>query len=179
MLLLDREAYMLYQIAYIEPVPPSHPVVQDFGAILAGAFTAPTSTTAILDMTDGQLGQFRMKVLDDIVVTLMQPQAVSRFGTKNVNARINAFSARYHPDDHLSEFYVYEDDRPFLQVTNPGAVALVQARVAFYGFRYVLSGPEGPTAGGHVTPLRRFANIKEATESKLPFTVMPIGGWGR
>lgn len=178
-LVVNREAYNLYQIAYIEPIPPSFPLVMNLGAVLAGAQTAITSTANILDMTDGQLGQFRARVLDDIVVTLMEPLSVGRFLTKNVSARINAYSHLYDVHDHLSEFYVFEDDRPFVQIANPQAVNLAQARIAFYGFRYILSGKGEVSNGGHVTPLRRFKNIEEATVSKLPFTVIPVGGWGR
>ena len=179
-LLLDREAYNLYQVAYIEPIPASHPLVANIGAILAGATAAPFNTQNILDMQYGQFGQYRVRLLDDVHAVLSQPQSVARFSTKNVNARISVWSHLYDPDDHQTEFFIYEDDRIFLTATNPTGYNLAQARAAFYGYRYVLVGADGQAgSGGKVPPIDRYPTIKKAKESGFNFTVIPVGGWGR
>lgn len=179
-LLVDREAYNLYMVAFIEPIPMSGPIILNGGAILAGATTASTTSQPVLDNNYGQFAQLRARVLDDIAVTVLQPQALARFTMKNVNAVITPFTALNDPDGHMTEFYIYEDDRIFVQIRNPHTVNLAQSRIAFWGFKYVLSGSEGPAAsGGKVPPLRRFLTIPEAEKSGERYTVIPVGGWGR
>ncbi len=186
-LVVDRESYRLYTVAFLEPISASHPFVANAvvapAVILAAGAVAPVlSTTNILDMQNGQLGQFRMYVLDDIGVEFLQPQSLTRFGTLNQQARVNAFNRLKDPCDHLTEFFVFEQDRPFLRVTNPTQYALNQARVAFYGYKYVLSGADSADAvapGGHVTPIATYPNIAAAKKANYKFTVAPVGGWGR
>ncbi len=182
-LVLDRQAYRLYTVAFIEPIPRSWPMVQNFGALAAGAQTAPISTQNILDMQFGELAQYRLRVLDDVAVTVRLPQAVTRFGTKNVNAEVGAFNAIYGDvqgsGDSDTELYVFEDQRPILVVRNPTGYALAQSRVAFWGIRYVLSGINGASSGEHIAAKKSFATIEDALGSGEKFTVVPMGGWGR
>ena len=147
-LVIDRESYKLFMVAFIEPIPVSGPIILNGGAIAAGGVSAVTSTQNVLDQNYGQFGQLRAKVLDDVAVTILQPQALARFTMKNVNAVITPFTALNDPDGHTTEFYVYQDDRVFCQFRNPHTVALAQSRIAFWGFKYVLAGPEGPAGTG-------------------------------
>jgi hypothetical protein len=179
LLVVDRENYNLYQVAYIEPLSRSAPLIFNAGALIAGKAATVLNTQTILDMQFGQLAQIRMRVIDDINVVVFQPQAVARQGNKNQTANINAFSAIYDPWDSLSEYYIFEDQRIFLQITNPRRYDISQARVGFYGFKYVLYGGAGASTGGHVLPRRSFSSIQEAVDSGEKFTVVPIGGWGR
>lgn len=179
-LLVDREAYNLYSVAFIEPIAISNVTIVNGGALAAGATSAVINSQAQLDNNYGQFAQLRAKLLDDVIVTLLQPQAVARFSMKNVNAVINAFTMVEDPCGHTTEVFIYEDDRIFAQFRNPHTVAVAQSRLAFYGFKYVISGPEGPAAtGGKVAPIRRFLTITEAIRSGEKFTVVPVGGWGR
>ncbi len=179
LLLVDRENYHLYQVSYIEPLSRSAPLIFDAGALNAASVTTVQNTQTILDMQFGQLAQIRMRVIDDINVVVFQPQAIARQANKNQIANINAFSAIYDPWDSLSEHYIFEDQRIFLQITNPRRYNLAQTRISFYGFKYVLFGGAGASSGGHVLPKRSFGSIQEATDSGEKFTVIPIGGWGR
>lgn len=189
-LLVDREAYNLYMVAYTEPITLSNPILINGNALAnpgapatplaAGATTAVLNTQAVLDNQYGQFAQLRAKVYDDVVVTIYLPQALSRFSLKNVNAVLNAFDNLEDPDAHLSEFFLFEDQRIFLQFRNPQGVAITVSRIAFWGIKYVLAGPEGPAAtGGKVQPLRRYQTINEAVKSGERFTCVPTGGWGR
>ena len=180
-LAVDRGQYKLYWVAFREPILPSHPLVANLGAIAAGGATAPFNTTAILDLNDGQLGQFRAHVLDDIHALIGQPAQAARFGIMNVTSRFNAFARLEDPCDHLSEFFILEDDRIFITGTNPTGYALVQARIAFYGFKYVLAGKDGATqmSGGQLPPIDTYATIADAKASGEKFTVVPVGGWIR
>lgn len=180
LLLIDRMRYNLYQVAYIEPIPPSHPLVADVGAVNAGVTDAIFNTNNVLDMEDGHLGQFRARVLDDIAVDILQPQSSTRFTLKNVIARLSAYTHVYDEHDALTEFFIFEDDRIFLRALNPTDYNLAQGRVAFYGFKYVLAGGKGVAdRGGEVPPIRTFTSIEEAERSGLKYTVIPVGGWGR
>ena len=181
-LLIDRTSYKLYWVAYREGISPSHPFVANVGVIAAGARVPVFNTTAILDLNDGQLGQFRAHVLDDIHVVINQPGGLARYGLMNVFARLNAFGRLEDRCDHLTEFFILEDDRIFLDVTNPTGYALAQARVAFYGFKYVLAGAGGATtmSGGQLPPLAQFDTIEQAMNSAYkPFAIVPVGGWMR
>lgn len=180
LLLAGRAQYALYQVSYIEEIPASFPFIVNVGAIVAGVTAPNFNTNNILDMEYGQLGHFRSFVLDDINVMILQPLATARFGNKSMQARVNAFTALLDPCGHQTEIFLFEDDRPYLQVTNPQGYNLAQARIAFYGFKYVLGNENGagPT-GAKAIPIKEFGSMAEAERSQYKYTVIPIGGWGR
>lgn len=131
-------AYHLYRIRFREGVPPSAPLMNDFGAIAAGATLLGITLQPVLEMPEYQLGHFRMRVIEDIEIALLEPRAVARFDLRNVIAEVSAFTTIYDPCSHTTEFCVYEDTWPFANVTNPSDYALVVSRVVFWGFKYVL-----------------------------------------
>lgn len=182
-LLVGRGAYYLYKIAYVEPLSLSFPLVVNVGAIAAGAVVNNFNTQNVLDMQDGGLAQLRAFVLDDIHVQVAQPQAVVRGANRNVTARWTAFNKLYDECDHLSEHFIASIDRPFLTVTNPTGANLAQARIAFYGFKYILEGGEasGPISIGWMPAIKDFMNVKTAVEwsrqQNQRFTAVPVGGW--
>ncbi len=179
-LLAGRQGFTLYTVAYIEPLSRSAPLVQDLGSLAPGVPSALTSTENYLDAAYGQLQQIRVRVLDDINVTIYQPQAQARQANQNITALINAFGALYDPDDHMSEFFIFEDQRPYVQAVNPTQYTNTKSRLSYYGYKYVLSGAGGTlSSGGKIAPLASFTSIKDAVESNKRFTVVPIGGWGR
>ncbi len=179
-LLVEHGVYRLYQVAYIEPIPPSHPLVAEVtaGAGLAAGGNIPAfNTTNLLDLNYGQLGQFRAHVLDDIHVTVLQAQSLARFALMNVSATINVFTRLEDEYDILTEFAIWEQRRVFLRVVNPTAYALAQARVAFYGYKYVLAGTQGTSGGQQIEPIGTYHSIKEAVDAGRKFSVVPVGGW--
>ena len=137
-LVYKTKHYELFRVLYREGIPPSTPLMRDFGAIAAGATSAGNSMQAELEMPDFQLGQFRIQCLDDLRVTIWQPRAVGRFQSKNIVAQVTAYTTIYDPCSHITEFTVFEDTWPFFDVMNPRAVATIQARVIMWGFKYVL-----------------------------------------
>ena len=186
-LVIDRESYKLYKVGYIAPVPPAENFILDVVNILglanigAGITSGAANTQNFLNMQDGQLGQFRFRVLDDIICEVLQPQSVARFNVQGLNTNLNSFQALRDPCDHLSEQFVLEQDVPFLRVTNPTGAAITRARVQAYGFQYVLEGFDGALAdaGRSITPIAHYASMSEAVRSGELFTVVPAGGWGR
>jgi hypothetical protein len=133
---LDR--YYLYRVLMREGIQPSSQMIRDFGALGAGAVLLDQSLQIPLEMDDNHLAQYRWLVQDDIRVTLKQPRATSRFGTKQVVSTVTLFTPLVDPCGHLSEFFSFEDEFPFADIQNPTAYALLQTRLLFWGFKYRL-----------------------------------------
>ncbi len=132
-----NKVYEFYRVAFIEPLNRSNPITIDLGALAAGGTTGITQLT-LLQMPDAEFGQFRAEVLDDVEVILYQGRADQRHKLQNRVATLSRFSPLFDPDGHQSEFYEYEDNWAFMQATNNTSYALTQARVVFWGYRYVL-----------------------------------------
>lgn len=132
-----NKVYKFYKVFYIEGLTRSDPLTVDLGALAAGAVSAVTQLL-LLEMPDKEFGQFRCEVLDDVSVILYQGRADQRHKLENVVATMSRFTHLHDPCAHGTEFYVHEDDFAFMQAQNFTSYALTQARVAFWGFRYVL-----------------------------------------
>ena len=124
------------RILYYEPLPPSSDLIKDFGSISNGD-TVENIKLDLLEMENDEFGQFRIKVLDDIKVKFSQPKASARFSTKDVVVKIDKFSYIHDPTLKMSEFYVFEDKYPRVDVSNNSGVDLTVSRVIFYGYRYI------------------------------------------
>lgn len=133
-----NKQFSFYSVDYIEGVPRSDPIEFDFGAIAAGATTAVTQLT-LLEMPKNEFGQFRAAVIDDISVVLYQGRADQRHKLSGRVASYTKFTDLFDPDGHNGEFYVCEKNYAFAQATNQTDYAVVTARVAFWGYRYVLT----------------------------------------
>lgn len=132
-----NKVFEFYKVMYIEGLNRSDPITIDLGAIAAGAASAITQLL-ILEMPTLEFGQFRMEVLDDVAVVLYQGRADQRHKLMNTVANVSRFTHLHDPCAHQTEFYVHENNWAFIQATNQTLYALTQARVAFWGFRYVL-----------------------------------------
>lgn len=141
-----NKQYSFFTVSYIEGIMRSNPIVFDFGALAAGATTAVVQITP-LDMpgnskgasTDSEFAQWRAAVVDDIEMILYQGRADQRHKTDIRVAVYNLFSRLNNPDANDGEFFVYgNDNHAFGQVTNQTDYAITIARVAFWGYRYVL-----------------------------------------
>lgn len=187
LLILDRDSYKLYGVAFIEQLPPSWPILVNVFAnttpvtttLASGSQLSMVSTQNQLDLPYGVLAQYRARVIDDLAATIRQPQANSRFTNLDQVARLSAYGAIEDPCDHMSELFQMEQDHIFVDVINTSGFALVQARIMFYGYKYVLEGKEGVSVGAKLTPYKTFASIREAKASGEKFTVIPVGGWAR
>lgn len=132
-----NKVYEFYRVLYVEGVPRSDPVTQNLGAIAAAATTAVTQST-LLQMPDLEFAQLRMEVLDDIEVIVYQGRADQRHKLFTRVATLNRFLPLFDPCAHITEMYEFEDNYLFLQAANRTSYALAQARVVFWGYRYVL-----------------------------------------
>jgi len=132
-----NKVYEFYKVDYVEPITRSDPVTINLGALAAGVVSAVTQIT-LLQMPDLEFAQLRMEVLDDVSCIVYQGRADQRHKLQNVVSTVTRYSPLFDPCGHQSEFYEFEDNYIFLQATNQTSYALTQARVAFWGFRYVL-----------------------------------------
>ena len=133
----QKKNYVFGRVVYIEGIPPSDPIEVNLGAIAAGGTSAIVQTVA-LSLSDDEFGQFRCKVKDDICAMLWQARPDGRYKLRNRNARVTRWTNEQDPCGHTTEFYVYEQDDAFHQALNPTAYNLTQARLVFWGFRYVI-----------------------------------------
>jgi hypothetical protein len=131
-----NKQFSFYEVDYIEGTPRSDPLEFDFGALAAGATTAVTQLL-LLEMPDNEFGQFRAAVLEDISVILYQGRADQRHKVRNRVATYTRYTDLFDLDGHTGEFYVFNDNNAFGQATNQTDYAILQARIAFWGFRYV------------------------------------------
>ena len=133
-----NKVYYFAKVDYIDGIPRSDPLTIDLGAIAAAGNSAVTQLL-LLEMPDFEFGQFRAEVLDDFTGLLYQGRADQRHKTNQRVATYTRQSALAEPDGHTGEFFVHEDDWAYMQAFNQTGYNLTQSRVAFWGFRYVLS----------------------------------------
>ena len=136
-LLVHRQnMWFLYRVTGVEAVHPSPALIVDTGAVNAAATTRDQSLQTPLELGEFELGQFRMRVLDDVRLTLYQPRQAGRFTVKRAQATVTLASRIADPCGHLSELYVYKDEYPYMDVNNPTDSNLLITRATFWGFRY-------------------------------------------
>ena len=141
--------WVLYPIVYIEQIPESSPVTIDLIAnsapvvanIAAGGSLLSQSLQNPLQMDGLELGQFRIRIYDNIELQFYEPQALPRFVTMQARARFSKFGQVH--DQHLSqsEIWIFQSEWPFVDVFNRCNYVITSATVGFSGLRYRL-GPE-------------------------------------
>lgn len=135
----NRGNWHCYRVEYLEPLPKSHPLVFDPGALAAGA----TSGDTILPNLDQHfdppaMAQLRFYPLEDVRVTFKIGQAEARFTTIRITATVDRFTQIEDPCLHTTEVLVLMNNTPYIDCANPTNYALTSSRVAFFGFRFSL-----------------------------------------
>lgn len=123
------------RVIYHEPIVISDPLINNFGILAAGGNVGGVQMN-LLEMPKEEFGQFRCFVIDDVELTLRQPAATARKGTKNFTSRVTRFSDLRDECHHQTEFYVWENNFAFFDCLNPRGYGITQSQAAFYGFRY-------------------------------------------
>jgi len=132
-----EDKYGYFKIIYIEPLPE---IVHDFGPLDPDTGTGDKEITALY-MPDGEMAQYRIIPLDDIVITaLKQPLAKTRWSAKNVNFQLTKTSLQQVMTSpmHIAEIFVLEDEKVYFNVKNPTQYRQLKNRAKFIGFRYKL-----------------------------------------
>jgi len=112
--------------------------INDFGAVGAAGWLRDQEDTN-LELTDGEFGQFRMRVLDDVQLYLKNPAPTEKWRS----ARTRFYLPKF-PDDptdtlrdyffKASEFFLFEDETPRFDLY--AVLAAATSRIAFSGFRF-------------------------------------------
>ncbi|MDD5060784.1 MAG: hypothetical protein PHN44_00690 [Candidatus Marinimicrobia bacterium] len=145
--------YHYFPVEFIEPLPRSSPLVADMVQIVQGVAAAvgiaanATLNQALIQflrINKGELLHLRFEAIDDIEFLLWETASIGRFATNFLRARVSRFTAfRDHNLASTTFFVMGQDNDINLQAVNPNAVLAPQARVAFWGYRYIL-GKEFP-----------------------------------
>ncbi len=159
---LTGGGYHYFPVQFIEPLPRSSPLVADMVQIVQGAAGPGIPALGNINQAlipflrinravkSGELLHMRMEPLDDVEFLLWETASVGRFATNFVRARVTRFTAFRDPWLASTTFFVIGQDNDInIQAMNPNPVLAPQARIAFWGFRYVLgvefeSKPAGP-----------------------------------
>ena len=135
-----------FQAKLIEPIPRSSNFVVDLIVISGVGFLAPTAAVAAqlipaIQVNSTELFHARMYVLDDIEAQLWQLTNMARFAPRGGQAGVNLFTPVYDPWLATTTFWVLGgagDKDARVGCTNIGGAVLGQARVGFFGYRYIL-----------------------------------------
>lgn len=133
------ESVKFGRVRYVEPIQPQ---IIDLGPIPAPSTPAeipkPGSSRELteLNLGDMEFGQWRIVLLDDILLEVNIPAAVGKFITKARKTLVSRAS-NILSGSHFTEVYTYKDTVPTVVPYNPGFYAVASSRILVHGFRYV------------------------------------------
>jgi len=112
---------------------------KDFGALVAATWTTDQEDEN-LELSDMELGQYRMQVLSDVKLRFNNLSPTRQWRTSKTDFTLGQFPQNEH-DDFIknlkfmqSEFFVYKDDTPRFDLYSD--IATVECLVEFTGWRY-------------------------------------------
>ena len=111
---------------------------KDFGALTAATWDTDNEDTN-LELDDWELGQFRMRILDDMICRMKNPSPTMLWRTTSTNFYLPQYPAGGGEDFlkayyfKASEFFVWEDTTPRFDLYS--SVTLTTARVLFNGWK--------------------------------------------
>lgn len=134
-----------YNIANIEPLPRSRPMMAEM-VTLSGATTIAANGTiakrivAILQPRELEFMHLRWEPIDDMEGILWEQPGIARYTAIAVQAGVTRFTAARDPYLATTTFWILGRQRDMnLEVRNPNPVALPLARFVFFGYRYMLT----------------------------------------
>ena len=119
------------KVIFIEPISPFQAI--DLGALGAGLTSARTNI-GNLDMYDKEFGQFRWWCEDNAQIRFFLPATGTKQDLKNLQPPIDPNVITRNPSLNLTEFFVWQDNRPAIQAI--AGVALNAVRIQAKGFRF-------------------------------------------
>jgi hypothetical protein len=124
---------MYRYVTFYESVPPFQCI--DVGAVPAQTVSARTNITN-LDMPTNEFGQFRWYTIDNVQVRLFLPQAIGKSVLRNLQIAYGREVVDRDPCLHLTEFFVWQDQRPAVEMVNFMDYAVNASRIIAMGFRF-------------------------------------------
>lgn len=128
----SKDVLGYYKVKYIEPLPEK---IHDFGAINAETDNGDQEIDDLY-MSDSEFAQYRILLLDDMHITVSQPKAKKRYGTKSYVHVITPRIQQTAP--HLTQIFVFEDEKIFFDARNPTKYNRLKHRILLYGWRFIL-----------------------------------------
>lgn len=142
--LLSSGRWEHYNVRFIEGMPRSAPMMVEMVALTGNVQIAANgiiakSILAILQPAENEFFHLRWEPIDDVEGVLWEQSSQGRFAGRNVQAFVDRFSSARDPWLCGTTFFIIGLQRDMnLEVRNPNPVALPQARVVFWGYRYLL-----------------------------------------
>jgi len=127
-----------FKVEYVEQIPA---FIIDFGPIAAGAEIRDRKLSEV-EMFENEIGQFRIYFIDNIALrNWRQPYGAGRFFMKNVTPQLdNTFQTiDYVHFSQFTEFFVYKDQVPYVDVVNISGTNLSASRIKLFGYKYVVT----------------------------------------
>lgn len=97
--------------------------------------------------------QLRYVPLDDIEVVLKKPKTVKGYSTENITFAVTPRITAIDPSLGITEFFVFEDEKVYMDIENPTKQDAVLCRVMFMGWYYILEN-----INQHVLNYNRYLN---------------------
>ena len=141
--ILTQGRWAHYRADFIEPLPPSSPLIVETitasgATVLAALGTIARRVVAILQVNDLEFLQLRGEPLD-YVEGIITEISQGRFQTRNVQARLSPMTRQWDPDLVTTSFWVMGFQRDMqLEVRNLLNYATPHARFLFFGYRFLL-----------------------------------------
>lgn len=133
-----------FNIVYAEPWPRGRQLRIEM-VTAAGLTTIPANggiakrVVPLLQVTDGEMLHVRFEPLDDVEAIIWEQSGTGKFNSRNTHARVDMATCLRDPWLASSTFFIMGYQRDMnLEIINPNPRALNQARVQFWGYRYIL-----------------------------------------
>ncbi len=129
------------KVTYLEQI---EPIIVDLAASSAlPAVSSSTSPVAPgnqyelddIELGENEFGQWRLQLLDDFLLEIRLPPAVTKHVVKNGATYMSIFASTL---PSLGDFFTYKDKVPTLIPYNVRFETVDMARVMVYGFRYII-----------------------------------------
>lgn len=139
-----EQKWKWFKVNFIEPIPRSTPYVFNFctaaAPVIAANTTVQRQVLAILQMQQDELFHIRFCPIDDVECRIFELAAAARFSTRGGHARVSLFTQLFDPYLASTTFFVIGGENKDAQVEciNTQPVAIGAARVAFWGYRYLV-----------------------------------------
>ena len=133
-----------YECLYVEPLPASLDLVEDFSSVSASSVSRANEVSILamegsakVEVDVSEVAQIRFYPIDDVAITVKQPNAMGRFKTLSSEIRVDYNTRETDPALKSTEIYIYEDSVVYFDIYNLTQYDMAKTRVAFFGWRIV------------------------------------------
>ena len=125
------------KVVFAEPIQPQ---IINLGPITAASTSNPlavgsTRKLSEMELGEEEFGQWRLFVLEDVLLEVRQPSSMGRFLTKNGPTLVNKFTISV---PQIAELYTYKDYVPTVVPYNYHFKEIDNARILVFGIRYIM-----------------------------------------